>query len=315
MDSENDFYPVCYPFHKFFNIHEQYAHKIHWDSAVVQEKIDGSLIKLYYYKGKWRWATNGTIDAHAAPLSPNLSGHKTFGDVIDSIIDVNNSTWIDFIAKDHTFMFELTSRFNRVVVPHTESRLWCLGARDRCREEHDIGNLKKLFSNSVSIPETYKLNTPEEIIKAAEALPFDHEGYVVKDKYNNRVKIKSPAYLRVHRLRGDSALSLKRIMTIFEAGEHPEYLSYFPEDKKEFFRFERAYNDILHKMDSSIDKYKEKTFADRKELALWAKTQFMPNYIFQYADGKTISALDYFKGLHEKSKINWLEEMLGEVHD
>ena len=28
-----------------------------------QEKVDGSLIKVFYYDGEWRVATNGTIDA------------------------------------------------------------------------------------------------------------------------------------------------------------------------------------------------------------------------------------------------------------
>ena len=42
---------VCWPFDKFFNVQEQYAADIDWNSARVLEKIDGSMIKLFWYKG------------------------------------------------------------------------------------------------------------------------------------------------------------------------------------------------------------------------------------------------------------------------
>ena len=41
---------VCFPFNKFGNYTEYYADNIDWNTARVQEKIDGSIVKLYYYK-------------------------------------------------------------------------------------------------------------------------------------------------------------------------------------------------------------------------------------------------------------------------
>ncbi len=43
---------VCYPFDKFWNYNKHNGGKggkIDWDTAVVQEKVDGSLMKLYFY--------------------------------------------------------------------------------------------------------------------------------------------------------------------------------------------------------------------------------------------------------------------------
>ena len=40
---------VCYPFTKFGNYYESYADDIDWSTAQVQEKIDGSIVKLYHY--------------------------------------------------------------------------------------------------------------------------------------------------------------------------------------------------------------------------------------------------------------------------
>ena len=37
-----------------------------WSSVKVQDAIDGSQIKLYYYAGEWRVGTTRAIDAHKA---------------------------------------------------------------------------------------------------------------------------------------------------------------------------------------------------------------------------------------------------------
>ncbi|MFA5031319.1 MAG: RNA ligase [Patescibacteria group bacterium] len=57
---------VAYPFDKFFNIQEGHADKVDFGTASIQEKVDGSIIKVYYYDNKWNIATNGTIDAKDA---------------------------------------------------------------------------------------------------------------------------------------------------------------------------------------------------------------------------------------------------------
>ena len=54
---------VCRPFDRFFNIEEPNAVIIDWDSARVQEKLDGSIIKLFYYNEEWIFSTNGMIDS------------------------------------------------------------------------------------------------------------------------------------------------------------------------------------------------------------------------------------------------------------
>ena len=58
---------VSMRFKKFFNVQEVNASHIDWSTASVQEKLDGSLISLWYHNG-WRISTNGTIDAKKASL-------------------------------------------------------------------------------------------------------------------------------------------------------------------------------------------------------------------------------------------------------
>lgn len=39
---------ACWPFRKFGNYNESYADKIDWATAMVQEKVDGSIVKLWW---------------------------------------------------------------------------------------------------------------------------------------------------------------------------------------------------------------------------------------------------------------------------
>ena len=41
-----------------------------WNTAKVQEKVDGSIVKLWFDHrlGKWQFSTNGVIRAEKAPL-------------------------------------------------------------------------------------------------------------------------------------------------------------------------------------------------------------------------------------------------------
>ena len=50
---EDTFEIVCYPFTKFFNVDEENADQIDWNTAQVQEKIDGSLMKVWFYDGRF----------------------------------------------------------------------------------------------------------------------------------------------------------------------------------------------------------------------------------------------------------------------
>ena len=67
--------PISVAMYKFFNAAEPLAAKIDWSTAVVQEKVDGSLIKFGYdwEEKHWLISTNGTIHAADAPADENYN--------------------------------------------------------------------------------------------------------------------------------------------------------------------------------------------------------------------------------------------------
>ena len=70
---------VSMAFKRFFNPGEGTAAVIDWDTASAHQKMDGSLLQLFYYKDRWRCSTRGRLDGSGG-LSDS-SEFKTFGDL------------------------------------------------------------------------------------------------------------------------------------------------------------------------------------------------------------------------------------------
>ena len=224
---------VSFPFVKFFNVQEPNAAKIDWNSARITEKIDGNLIKVVRLGNDLLISTNGTILADKAPVAPQPDcPFKTFGEIVREVFRKKISEGIfspDHFRENFTYMFELTSPWTRVVVPHKENGMRFLGLRDNStfRESLPYGHP---LTDAFPPPRIFSMKSLDECISVARELPWDEEGYVVVDGDFNRVKVKSPRYLSVHHLRGDSGiLSYRRAIEVVRANEVDEIVGYFPE--------------------------------------------------------------------------------------
>ena len=128
LDEADDWRVIARPFTKFYNYGEPNAAPIDWTTARVQEKVDGSLCAFYHYKGDWHVATTGTPDAGGRVHN----GERLFRDLIWETAQKHE---LRMLSPAHTYLFELTSPYNRVVVPHTNRVLRCSasGTRKRAR--------------------------------------------------------------------------------------------------------------------------------------------------------------------------------------
>lgn len=240
---ESDWECVCHPFNKFGNYGESYCPEINWETASVQEKVDGSLIKFWYDNG-WRISTNGTIDAFKANL--NDIKYHNFGQLaIDAIRKVfpDEHEFFNMLDPKCTYMFELVSPYNRVVIPYEEIKLYFLGIRDM--EDGEEWNPEESdVSMFFSIPKRYPLHSLEDVQKAANALSWDEEGYVVCDDNFNRVKIKSPSYVMAHYARNNNTINTERLVQIVLDGEQEEFLIYASDYADELHEVENAMHAI-----------------------------------------------------------------------
>lgn len=277
--SKKTLQPVALSFIKFFNVQEPNAAKILWNTAKVQEKVDGSKILVWYdtINSKWRVSTSGSLDAFKANV--NDYGY-TFGEVFIEALknndlgwseeggiywidtrDNNSIYWILDVVKCYTF--ELVSPKTRVVVPYKKSDIYFTGVRSMTTlDEIDKSTIS--WSKRFRMPKEYNIGSLKGCLEATERMGFDEEGFVVVDKYWNRVKIKSPAYVAAHYLRNNGVQSKNKILELLEIGEKDEFLSYYPEYTNMFLEIEQARNSMLNKISGALCDINEDLKADQK---------------------------------------------------
>ena len=211
--------------------------------------VHNSLIKFWYDDG-WHISTNGTIDAFKANL--NDAKYQNFGQlVIDAIHKVftDEHELFNMLDTKYTYMFELVSPYNRVVIPYEKTELYFLGSRMNRNGVEYMPELSKV-SNYFKIPKRYNLSSLEDVRKAANALQWDQEGYVVCDADFNRVKIKSPSYVMAHYARNNNTINIERLVQIVLNGEQKEFLIYASDYADELNDVEEIMNKIA---DSSVE--------------------------------------------------------------
>jgi hypothetical protein len=313
---------VCHPYHKFFNLGEPNAVDIDWDTAKAYEKIDGSLIKLYRYNDAWKTATNGTIDAQDAKLQMPITVEDIYGKrVIEDYFDLfvytlgvmfgydNVFEMFLYMDEKSTHLFELATPANKVVVPHKEYKLYYLSSKvNKTGEEYFNPDLMERFPT----PSSYTFSSSKEILQAVENFPYDDEGYVVVDKNWNRLKVKSPAYLAIHHMKGEGAITEKKMLSLILANEGDEFLTYFPEFETMYTNLKNKLADLKLRMEFDAIALREMNRGQRsrKEIAIWANEKcILPAYIFQLLDKKVENVTDFIYSQRVEKLLEYMEKL------
>lgn len=305
LDELNNFKPVCVPFYKFFNFGEPYADEIDWDSAEVQEKVDGSLCKLWYGRdGELVLSTNGTIYADKTECVNIYKNNLSFGDLIREAMPSSVS-----IPANATHMFELTSKYNKILVEYeSEPRLTYLGSRKfDTLEEYQDPCLKKFFK----VPKLYKLKNLEEVKQVcAQITDLSEEGFVVVDKNFNRIKVKSPYYVAVaHTVTKVS--SFNGVIKLLKNEEVDEILTYLP--KEEIKKVKEVQNNLtsIAKVISMVF-YHYNKIEDQKEFALQVKNYPYNSLLFKKRKNPNIKIYNELLGMNDKKLKELYENFLEE---
>lgn len=317
---------VSVPFFKFGNYGEPYCPEIDWKTARVGEKLDGSLIKFVKFQdGNLLVSTNGSIDAFNTGLQEQIGcPYSTFGELVVEAVRAEAErrnmlapdgklAWLaDMLEPGYTYMFELTSPYNKVVVPQTETRLNFLGCRNNETLE-EIYFTDHSLAGVFRTPKVFPLGSLDDCIAAAKELTLDHEGYVVCDAAFNRVKVKSPLYVSAHYMRSDDgSLSHRRAAELIKENQTDEFLTYFPEFKEDFSKMRAALDAYAAGMDSAFAELSALGLQTRKEQAAWilANAKNMSGCLFKMLDGKVASGRDWVYALAADKMADILKGVL-----
>lgn len=257
LDTQDNYRVVRYAFKKFFNIDEGFAAHIDWNTAVATEKIDGSIMSVWYARGKWHLSTNGTIDAFKAELA-GVGPYKNFGELFESVLPL--STFVGNRYEPYCLTFELVSPYNKVVIDYPETKVYLLSARNMLSEDlHETPAVETVAKElGVARPKFWSLEDEKEYRDLVASMPEGHEGIVVQDGNYERVKIKTLLYFEMHRAKNNGVLTLERIVDLIRANDHYEFLSYFPE-------YTSMFDDVKHQIDRA-EGVEDKI---RQDVALW----------------------------------------------
>ncbi len=296
LDEANNWEIISYPYDKFFNYGECHAPKLNWNTAKVYEKLDGSLMTLFYYQGKWKVQSSGMADAAGEVSGFKYSFKQLFWRVWQEL------SYQLPTETNYCFMFELMTPYNRIVVRHDRNKLVLHGVRNILTlEEADPQTWADKYN--WQLVQRYPLKSLKEIIAMTNELdPMDSEGYIICDADFNRIKVKSPQYVAVSHLK--TGFSTRRMLEIVATNEGEEFLNYYPEWRNLYQKIRDKYDVLAKEIETEYQKYQH--IPVQKDFALAVKHLDCSNILFALRAGKTSSVKESLA----KTSIQKLESLL-----
>lgn len=305
---------MCLSFRKFFNNQEGNAATIDWDTATILEKLDGSMIQVYYdwVVDRWFAATTGTGEGEGEVNNKlGLTFDDLFWNTLNEKYTMFKDLWYKLFNRDHCFVFELTTPYNIVVKPHGESSVALLASRNvKTLQEVNYNGLLTLGSTfDLPVVKSYDFNKGNfgHILRTFETMLWDEEGYVVVDGNFNRVKCKNPAYVAAHHLKSKTAAH--HILTIVKTNEIEEYGATFPDRKDEIDKLKESYDTLVMNLSNiweTLQEHKPKNITPKEQkkfamkvFELAGKDNLVKSFsglFFALKDGKATSVKEY---MHE----------------
>lgn len=246
LDSE--FNLVARGFRRFFNAGEvrDEDKKFNWDCEVIcSHKEDGSFTLLYQYQGEWKVNTRFSFADF-----PVQGGALTWTELFKLAYDFETAP----LDPAFTYVFELCSRYNKVV---RDYHVPCVYLLTMFQGEHEVKfdyvqeEASQLGIDAVSVIKAQDIFDVQQYITQVAEKDKTFEGIVVRDIFNNRLKLKSDYYLMLHRLNDNGNLaSIPRLVQLILDGEKDEILVYFPELAEKIDLLEAQISAILREVDN-----------------------------------------------------------------
>lgn len=187
---------ISRPYHKFFNAGEKEETQLNkinlYESHVVLEKLDGSMIRPLMIDGKLRLASKAGITDVSKNAEQFFNNNQNYIQFC--------TFWLDY---NLTPIFEWCSRKNRIVVDYPQDRLvltalrWndsgCYYPYDQMKEVSDIHGI-----DCVQAVDGLSVQNIELFVKQVREWE-DSEGIVLRFDTGHMIKVKADDYIRRHK--------------------------------------------------------------------------------------------------------------------
>lgn len=288
LDTSADWAVVAYPLERFHHAPAGGGEVLDWRTAVVSEKLDGSVATLYRHRGAWHVASS------RRPDGSGLLGTQGAGPPMA----LSELFWRIWHAQGHQlpddalrcYVFELCAARHPIVIHHEADSLHLLGVRrlDTLAEEPPEGVAARLGWRCVPRLELWGASASAGERRAAVAAHVSsldgsrREGVVVRDAGFRRIKWKSPGYLaRQWRfpVRGTGReLEAIRYLEVILAHEVEELVASCPLQRPHVERVQRRVDALIEQIDTAhaalLDQPTDRDFARAAEQTPFAPLLF-----------------------------------------
>ncbi len=242
---------LAFPFRRFFNSEDSNADTIDWETANYYTKLDGTLTIVYFDPTLHEWciATRSVPDADVPFNSEGRTFEDLFWDTWEEVMVHGFDCAGNIFHEGFTYMFELCTPENQIVVRNKKRSLTLLGYRGFTLEEIPLHHFHLdhlrygdlfTFSNPPSprnSDQVYRIpicpvvqTNSKEYQDWVNNLDLTSEGLVICDSNFNRVKCKSPAYRAAHRLKDKAISSGKNLLELILLQKDDDVRSVLEED-------------------------------------------------------------------------------------
>lgn len=307
---------VAHPFYRFFNLGQEAASKIDFNdkSLKIYDKADGTLIICWknIFSNKFEIATRSVPFADIQMENGNTF-RSLFEKILYSKYKISFNEFAASLDENITYMFELVSRYNRIVVDYDEPNILFIGARNNISgKEYDIQD--DIFNHQlpkINRIKTFNFLKLEDILSwVSSQNPLEHEGIVVKDSNFNRIKIKNASYVALNKCRDFLSASQRNCLELILAEKEDDVIPTLPQeivdnllslkDKliKTIHYYDQVYQEAL-KEANLIEPGSKKTFAQ----IILVKDDIWTAPLFQIFDKKAHNMRDFI--IKNKKNGTW----------
>jgi T4 RnlA family RNA ligase len=271
LDAE--YRPIARPLPKFFNLSE---HQGNLPDGVpkIYEKLDGSLIILFHYQGRWEVASRGSFASEQAQMARVL-------------LD-NYAEYLEKLDREHTYLFEVIYPDNRIVVDYGDARRLVLLAAVHTQTGVELEH------TSVNWPDraqTYPATDFPAWLKSIENSQSEFansEGFILRWPNGFRLKYKLADYVRLHRI-----ITRIQARDIWECLSQNQSLEGFLDSvPDEFYNWVKDTKQDLEAKYQAIETECQLAFKDlgnRRDTAAYFQTQKYPGVLFLMLDNRDYS--------------------------
>lgn len=189
-----------------------------FEELCVEEAIDGTLIKVYYYNDQWRVATNRCIDAKTAFWICNQSFYDLFMEAAKSINFAH-------LNKTYSYAFILQHPKNRNVTKYNKTNIVYIYSYD------NVNNVEVVDESLLFLdrPKKFKFASWDEMMSSLSTMNYSQEGYMIYNKNREITKIVNPNFKMVKDMKGNTPDMVYRCLVLYKLGKMDEFLGIYPE--------------------------------------------------------------------------------------